>query len=90
MCVHCRTGPHVETREKPFASAYDRLVGWRKVPLKAGESKSVTVPIDPLYLSIWDTANHAWAIVPGAYTIKVGGASNSTPLTGTFTMAASH
>jgi hypothetical protein len=27
-----------------------RLVGFIKVALKAGESKSVTVPIDPLYL----------------------------------------
>jgi beta-glucosidase len=57
-----------------------RLVGWSKVPLKAGESKQVTVTIDPLYLSIYNEASDSWKLVPGSYTFMVGGSSQSLPL----------
>src|ERR1019366_8752593 len=30
---------------------FKRLAAWERVPLKAGESKTVTLPLDPLYLS---------------------------------------
>ena len=63
---------------------YARLVAWRKVALKAGESWTLTVPIDPIYLSVWDGARHAWSLQPGRYAVMVGGASNDTPLTGGF------
>jgi beta-glucosidase len=57
-----------------------RLVGWRKVKLNAGESKDVTVSIDPEYLSVFDEEKDAMEIVPGEYTIRVGGSSNELPL----------
>ena len=41
-----------------------RLVGFTKVALKAGESKAVTVPIDPLYLSSFDATQHRWIELP--------------------------
>jgi beta-glucosidase len=61
-----------------------RLVGWSKVALKPGETKTVTVPIDPLYLSVWDVQARAWKLQPGAYRLSVGGASDSTPLAAEF------
>jgi beta-glucosidase len=57
-----------------------RLVGWNKVQLKAGESKEVSVEIDPLYLSIFNVDQNAWQRVPGDYTVLVGGSSQNLPL----------
>jgi beta-glucosidase len=56
------------------------LVGWSKVPLTAGESKGVTVSIDPLYLKIYDEASDSWKLVPGTYDFMVGGSSRDLPL----------
>ncbi len=63
-----------------------RLVGWSKVPLNAGESKEVTMKIDPLYLKIYDPASDSWKLVPGSYTFMAGGSSRSLPLTQTVTL----
>jgi beta-glucosidase len=59
-----------------------RLVGWSRVKLNPGESKNVTLELEPLFLSMFDTAHHAWARAPGDYTILVGGSSESLPLRG--------
>jgi beta-glucosidase len=61
--------------------AYKRLVGFVKVPLKVGDSKAVTLAIDPTYISVWDASRHAWRQQTGRYVFSVGGASNDTPLT---------
>jgi beta-glucosidase len=57
-----------------------RLVGFSKVNLKAGEKRNVTVEIDPKYLSIFDEAKDGWTLLPGDYTIMVGGSSQDLPL----------
>jgi len=57
-----------------------RLVGWSKVQLNPGESKEVTVDVDPWYLSIWDVKSHGWKLIPGDYNILVGGSSQTLPL----------
>jgi beta-glucosidase len=57
-----------------------RLVGWSKVWLKAGESKVVSISIDPKYLSIYDEAGGEWKIMPGSYPFMVGGSSQDLPL----------
>ena len=57
-----------------------RLVGWSKVQLKAGESKEVTVDINPKYLSIYSVEQHGWQLVPGEYNVMVGGSSQNLPL----------
>jgi beta-glucosidase len=60
-----------------------RLVGFSKVQLKAGEKKTVEVEIDPKYLSIFDEAKDGWTLIPGDYTILVGGSSDKLPLKAT-------
>jgi beta-glucosidase len=60
-----------------------RLVGFSKIQLKAGEKKTVEVEIDPKYLSVFDEAKDAWTLVPGEYTILVGGSSDKLPLKAT-------
>jgi beta-glucosidase len=57
-----------------------RLVGWSKVNLAVGESKDVSVEIDPKFLSIFNVEQNAWQLVPGEYTFMVGGSSQSLPL----------
>ncbi|MGA2536748.1 MAG: glycoside hydrolase family 3 C-terminal domain-containing protein [Terracidiphilus sp.] len=60
-----------------------RLVGWSKVQLKAGEKKIVDIEIDPKYLSVFDEAKDGWTLLPGDYTLMIGGSSQSLPLKAT-------
>lgn len=63
-----------------------RLVGWSKVELNPGESKDVTVQVEPLFLSTFDTQKHAWQRSAGDYAVMVGGASNNLTLKQIVTM----
>jgi beta-glucosidase len=58
-----------------------RLVGFSRVSLNPGESKDVTVEVDPIYLSIFDVKQHGWQLLPGEYGFMVGGSSQDLPLT---------
>lgn len=58
-----------------------RLVGWSKVALNAGESRQVRIFVDPLYLSVYDSDQHRWRLVPGNYVFKAGGSSADLQLT---------
>jgi len=60
-----------------------RLVGFSKVKLDAKQKQTVTVEIDPKYLSIFDEQKDAWSLIPGEYTIMVGGSSDKLPLKAT-------
>jgi beta-glucosidase len=60
-----------------------RLVGFSKVKLNPGEKRAVTVEIDPKYLSIFDEQKDDWSLIPGDYTILVGGSSQDLPLKAT-------
>jgi beta-glucosidase len=57
-----------------------RLIGWSKVKLNAGESKEVSVEVDPKYLSVFNVDHNAWELVPGDYILLVGGSSDDLPL----------
>lgn len=57
-----------------------RLVGWSKVELKPGESKDVTVEVEPKYLSIFNVEKDSWQLVPGSYTFMAGPSSQTLPL----------
>jgi beta-glucosidase len=57
-----------------------RLAGWEKVTLAPGESRTVKLTIDPLYLSVFDATADQWAILPGEYTVMAGPSSARLPL----------
>jgi beta-glucosidase len=59
-----------------------RLVAWDGIPLAAGETKTVSLAIDPFHLSIFNVDRDSWEVVPGEYKVMVGGSSRNTPLTG--------
>ena len=62
---------------------YRRLVGWERVELQPGESKTVSVTVSPQMLSIYDTQKSGWELLPGRYRFFAGPSSASTPLQGT-------
>jgi len=62
-----------------------RLVGWSRVKLSPGESREVSVTVDPKYLSIFDEAADGWKLLPGEYSFLVGGSSQALPLSGKVT-----
>jgi beta-glucosidase len=61
-----------------------RLVGWQKVQLQPGETRSITVVIPPRMLAIFNVAKDAWEILPGEYRVYAGGSSQQLPLQSTF------
>lgn len=61
---------------------YRRLVGWTRVALQPGQSKTVHVVIDPRMLSIYDTGEKRWKRPSGTYRIFAGPSSADTPLHG--------
>ncbi len=67
--------PAAATGEPP-----KRLVGFEKVMLQPGESKDITIDVDPLYLSVYDETTAKMKVVPGSYTFAVGNSSQSLPL----------
>jgi beta-glucosidase len=57
-----------------------RLAAFSKLQLNPGESREVTLPINPRELSVYDEATDSWKQVPGRYTFMVGGSSQDLPL----------
>ena len=65
-----------------------RLVGWSKVALKPGESRSVTVTADPRLIADFEEASHRWRIAGGRYTVSVGASAIDLKMTGAATVKA--
>jgi beta-glucosidase len=72
--------------ELPSAAGepFKRLVAWEKVRLAPGESKTLTLQLAPLHLSIFQAEKNTWTLLPGEYRILVGGSSRETQLSGPF------
>jgi beta-glucosidase len=51
------------------------LKGFRRVELKAGETKTVTFTLDRTALSYWSPEKKEWVADPGAFEIQVGASS---------------
>ena len=68
-----------------------RLVGFQKVFVEPGESKPVTITIDPAATNhpfgVWDYCTQSFVIKPGEYTVYVGNSADNTPHTTTLTVA---
>ncbi len=74
-------GLPISTGEPP-----KRLVGWVKVELAAGESRMVSVEVDPSAtsrpLSYWNSNTKSWEIASGDYQVFVSASSRDIRLTG--------
>ena len=56
------------------------LKGFQRIALKAGERRTVTIPVRRADLCHWDESSQSWMLEPGAMTVLVGGSSDSLPL----------
>jgi beta-glucosidase len=52
-----------------------RLVGWSKVDLKPGETRHVTLSVDPRLLASFDTPANVWRVAAGDYAVTLGASS---------------
>jgi beta-glucosidase len=68
-------------------STFKRLIAWDRVALAAGESKTVTLKFDPIYLSIFDVGKNKFVLAPGDYEILAGSSSHDTTLNTTVHIA---
>ena len=65
---------------------FQRLAGWQRVELQAGESKTVTVALAPDVLQVFDESSESFHMVPGTYGVRVGSSSVDEPLKATMQM----
>ena len=63
------------------------LKGFAHVNLKPGETRHVTLPLDPRAMSFWDMTTHTWKQEPGKFTVFVGRSSAEIDLQGDYTVA---
>lgn len=55
-----------------------KLVGWSRVELAAGESKTVTVNVPRKYLSTWDAeTTKSWVLTPGTFTFTISDSADT-------------
>jgi beta-glucosidase len=64
-----------------------RLGAFKKVPLKAGESQTITLSVDPRLLATWDTKAHGWSIKGGEYKVMAANSAEDVVATATVHVA---
>jgi beta-glucosidase len=62
--------------------APQKLAGFERVELDAGESKQVVIHLDPLELSYWSTPAQAWVVATGPRKVYVSASSSDVRLQG--------
>ncbi|MCU1251566.1 MAG: glycoside hydrolase family 3 domain protein [Edaphobacter sp.] len=62
---------------------YKRLAAWQRVKLAPGQSREVTLPLHPLTLTVFNTDQNGWQLLPGDYNVTAGPSSSDTPLKAT-------
>ena len=75
---------------KPDAKVFrpvKELKGFTKVQLEAGESKTVTIPLDDKAFRYWNVATDRWEVEGGSYQLLVGASSADIRLTAAVTVA---
>ena len=60
-----------------------KLAAFEKVALKAGETKTVTLSVDPSDLAVWNTNSHEYTLESGNYKVEVGSSSKDIRKTAT-------
>lgn len=74
---------------KPDAKVFRparELKGFAKVFLKAGESKTVTIPLDDKTFRYWNVATNSWEVEGGSYQLLVGASVQDIRLTAHITL----
>ena len=58
----------------------EELKGFARISLKAGQTKTVTLPLESKTLAYWDEGKKAFALEKDRVVVKVGGSSDNLPL----------
>jgi beta-glucosidase len=58
-----------------------RLIGWKKLALKPGETRRVSITADPRTIAAYDEGAHGWHVAAGDYAVAVGASSADLSLT---------
>ncbi|HEX8343108.1 MAG TPA: glycoside hydrolase family 3 C-terminal domain-containing protein [Tepidisphaeraceae bacterium] len=58
------------------------LKAFARVPVKAGETETVTLEVPASRLAYWDIGHKGWTLEDGEIEVAVGGSSADTPMTG--------
>jgi beta-glucosidase len=77
---------YLHEKYAPVATPVKQLRGFERVPLKPGETKTVTMTLAPEDLQLLDIDMH-WRVVPGDFDIMVGKSSADIPLHGILKVA---
>jgi beta-glucosidase len=62
---------------------YKRLAAFQRVELAPGQSKEITLTLNQLCLSVFNTDQNGWQLLPGDYNVTAGPSSSDTPLKAT-------
>ncbi|SFO03187.1 beta-glucosidase [Sphingomonas sp. OK281] len=65
-----------------------RLVGFQRVMLQPGETRQVSVTVDPRLIARYDTERSGWSVPAGAVAITVGRQAGEATLSGTMQVTA--
>ena len=67
-----------------------RLLGFERVELAPGESRTVTISADPRLLARFDGAASQWRITDGVHAVALGKSANEQVLTGSANLTGRH
>jgi len=66
-----------------------QLRGFKRITLAPGQTEAVEFTLGPEELSFWSISDNSFRVEAGAYTVRVGGASDNLPLSETFELTSS-
>ncbi|ESQ91484.1 beta-glucosidase [Asticcacaulis sp. AC460] len=85
--VKGKDAPQLYLNATPGGQA-KRLIGFSKVELAPGESKTISLAADPRLLANFDTASNSWVVAGGTYTVAVAEDAGQAGIAGTATVKA--
>lgn len=68
---------YISDKEASVEREVKSLKGFKRVSLKAGESKTVSMSIDKSALSFYDVDSKSWVVEPGEFEVLIGNSSRN-------------
>jgi beta-glucosidase len=79
---------YVHQNQPRLLRPFKELKAFRKVFLKAGETRQLSIPLEPGAFAFYDPARRGWVVEKDTYTIFVGSSSQDIRLQGELEQAA--
>ncbi len=75
---------YIHDKKSSVVREVKSLKGFKRIFLKSGESRKVTMRIDKSHLSFYDVKNKKWLAEAGEFEVMIGSSSRDIRVTGTF------